>query len=210
MLQQYIAAKIERNLQAKVVNGPLGKDRDGSNSKILSPLTSPKPIPVPPFHTSPLTSSKPVPIPLPPIETDSSAVDDKESDSDHVRTSVKSTPKKRWIVGKRALGKFERSFEEAQKKELEDLKGMQIVKNRLANRKKTHSQASRMFNRRVNYSRSKTSILLTGSEPDQEDLMKAMRHMNRFVIDKFLQTQSRNRRVLERLNSIQVLSLIHI
>ena len=118
--------------------------------------------------------------------------------------------KKDWIVGRQNLGELSSSFEESQKKELEDIKGMQIVKTHLANRRRARSLANRMFNARVNNSRTKTSILLTGSEPDQEEMVKAMRHMNRFVIEKFLQTQSQNRRVLDRLNSIQMKTISDI
>ena len=118
--------------------------------------------------------------------------------------------KKNWIVGRQTLGKLSSSFEDSQKKELEDIKSMQIVKNHLANRRRARSLANRMFNARVNNSRTKTSILLTGSEPDQEEMVEAMRHMNRFVIEKFLQTQSRNRRVLDRLNSIQTKTISDI
>ena len=117
---------------------------------------------------------------------------------------------KDWIVGRKNLGELSSSFEESQKKELEDIKGMQIVKNHLANRRRARSLANRMFNARVNNRRTKTSILLTGSEPDQQEMVEAMRHMNRFVIEKFLQTQSQNRRVLDRLNSIQMKAISDI
>ena len=117
---------------------------------------------------------------------------------------------KDWIVGRKNLGELSSSLEESQKKELEDIKGMQIVKNHLANRRKARSLANRMFNARVNNRRTKTSILLTGSEPDQQEMVEAMRHMNRFVIEKFLQTQSQNRRVLDRLNSIQMKAISDI
>ena len=118
--------------------------------------------------------------------------------------------KRNWVVGRQNFGELNPSFEESQKKELEDIKGMQIVKNHLANRRRAKSLANRMFNARVNNSRTKTSILLTGSEPDQEEMVEAMRHMNRFVIEKFLQTQSQNRRVLDRLNSIQMKTISDI
>ena len=198
LLHKHIAAKICRNLQAKSVNGPLGKGKDtrtSSTSDITSPLTSPKQIPPPP------------PIPIH-IQADSGASrDSTRRTSGHNRKAVgrsKLASKKNWIVGSKNLGEFRSSFEKSQKKELEDIKGMQVVKNHLANRRRARSLAHRMFNTRVNNSRTKTSILLTGSEPDQEEMVQAMRHMNRFVIEKFLQTHSRNRRVLERLNSIQV------
>ena len=118
--------------------------------------------------------------------------------------------KKNWVVGRQNFSELNSNFEESQKKELEDIKDMQIVKNHLANRRRARSLANRMFNARVNNSRTKTSILLTGSEPDQEEMVEAMRHMNRFVIEKFLQTQSRNRRVLDRLNSIQMKTISDI
>ena len=117
---------------------------------------------------------------------------------------------KDWIVGRKNLGELSSSFEDSQKKELEDIKGMQIVQSHLANRRRARSLANRMFNARVNNRQTKTSILLTGSEPDQQEMVEAMRHMNRFVIEKFLQTQSRNRRVLDRLNSIQMKAISDI
>ena len=197
---RHIAAKISRNLQAKVIHGPLGEDKDASTSPgaLGSPLTSPKPVPAP-------SPSR--------ITTDSSATVNNKSGrvSNHIKmlkTRRKSKPQ--WIVGHRNLGELRTSFEEDQQKELEDLKGMQIVKNQLSNHWRANRLANRMFNRRVNNSRTKTSILLTGSEPDQEEVVEAMRNMNRFVIEKFLHTQSQNRRVLERLNSRHVRAISDI
>ena len=123
------------------------------------------------------------------------------------RISRKDESKRNWIVGKRTLGVTGASFEEDQKKELKDIKRLQVVRNRLANKRKASYLANRMFNHRVNNSTTKTSILVSGSEPDPEEIIKVMRLKNRFVIEKFLQTQSQNRRVLERLNSRQATAI---
>lgn len=201
-LKRHIAAKIGRNLQAKLIHGPLGEDKDVSTSKVHSPKAL----------SSPMMSPKPVPAASPSqITADGVAAVNNERGrvGNHQRMlRTRRNSKPRWIVGQRNLGEMHTSFEEDQKKELEDLKSLQIVKTHLSNRRRANNLANRMFNRRVNNSRTKTSILLTGSEPDQEEVMKAMRNMNRFVIEKFLHTQSQNRRVLERLESKHILRAI--
>lgn len=201
LLAQHIAAKIGRNLQAKVVHGPLGKEKSSQN------------LPTPPVQ-SPLTSPKPAKIPEPPpirIESDSSSrVSDKKAKKHFMLPRKRGSVKRGWVVGRPNFGGMGLIFEKDQQKELEDIKEMQVVKNHLANRWRASHLANHMFNSRVNNKRTKTSILLTGTEPDQKVKMEALRNMNRFVIDKFLQTQSQNRRVLERLNSRQIRTISDI
>ena len=207
LLNAHVAAKIGRNLQAKVVNGPLGKDKDSSITSNSTEIH----IRSPQTPTSPLSSQKPVSPSQSRTESDSAFSEEKGRDRSHLRMRERTKASKhRWFVGRRNLGDVESSFEKDQKKELEELESMQVVKKRLANRRKASHLANRMFNQRVDNRRTKTSILLTGCEPDQEEVMKAMRNMNRFVIEKFLQTQSQNRRVLERLNSRHVKAISDI
>ena len=199
LLNQRFAAKIGRNLQSKVVNGPLGKEKDSSISttpQVQSPLTSPKPIPEPPPFR---------------IQSDSAASASRGKFKKLPKKPTKVPSKRGWVVGNRALNEVgSTSFEDSNKKELEDLEELKVVKTHLADRRKASHLARRMFNQRVNNRKTNTSILLSGIEPDQELAMEAMRNMNRFVLDKFLQTQSQNRRVLERLNSKQVRTIADI
>lgn len=190
-----MAAKIGRNLQVKHVNGPLGREKEKErDSKTCSPRTSPKVPPPPPVFAAP---------------------DHKGSGK---RTKIfrgrsrQDETRRNWVVGKRTLGKPNARLEEDEKKELRSINDMQIVKNRLANIRRAKYLANRMFNHRVNNTTSKTSILVTGygTEPDPEEVIEDVRRKNRFVIEKFLQTQSQNRRVFERLNSTHVRSISDI
>ena len=101
-----------------------------------------------------------------------------------------------WVVGETGS----RLDQESQREELDTLRSMKLVQSHLGNREML-KRAMRMFNQRIN---EKGSTILVTEYKESSAPKKLFRQQSRMVIDNFFNIPSRNRRVLDKLNSEQV------